>query len=242
VVKLRRALGDAAEEPRYIETLPKLGYRFLSPVADRSMAASPEVVERDRLRAMASAVRAWEWQPASTEKILDHKREYRPARALRRALLGVTILVAAAAVILGLWLHGSASRPEIRSLAVLPFDSGPTTAGQSLAARTTQELVASLTRIRVLEVVTPAPSEPGLAGALAPLEVRRLGVDAVVEGSVESVGSHVRVSLRLLHAASSRQLWAARYEREEKDLTGLENEIARDLARELEARVTPSKY
>ncbi len=223
VMKLRDVLGDSTEEPRFIETVPRLGYRFVAPVEERGAVPSPEAAERERLRAAASEVRAKEWlMPASTVKVAvpPGGRWRRP----RLAMAAAGMLIAAAAAGWVVWRQSSASDPRFRSLGILRFEnSGQGAAAESLAIGVQSELVTSLERIDGLELRVFA----------SPILAREAAVDIVVSGSVERVGTRLRVSARLVGAANERALWAGRYECEEADFASLPSEVARDVARQV---------
>jgi TolB-like protein/Tfp pilus assembly protein PilF len=150
-------------------------------------------------------------------------------------------LVAATALGLAAWRMRTAGRPAVRSLAVLPFaDQSPQAGEQYLAAGLTEELITRLAQIGTLKVTSRTSSEALRdSRETVPALARRLGVDAVVEGSVARFGSRIRISAQLIHGASDRHLWARRYEEDERDLLGLQNAIARDIAREIAATLLP---
>ncbi len=163
-------------------------------------------------------------------------------RAVRRpwprVAAGLVLLALAGA---GIWRFVAAPAPVIRSLAVLPFTDQSAQAGEEyLAAGLTEELITQLAQLRELAVTSKTSSE-ALRGSQDPLPVlaRRLGVQAVVQGSIARQGSRIRVVAQLVHGESDRHLWAGRYEREEKDLFSLQNEIALDIAREIAVTLTP---
>ena len=165
----------------------------------------------------------------------------RPVLGTRRGL--VVLLGFALAVFAGiaLWRYGTARQPQVRSLAVLPFtDQSPQAGEEYLAAGLTEELITQLAQLRELRVTSSTSSE-ALRGASDPLPVlaRRLGVQTVVRGSLARQGTRVRVWAQLVDGATDRHLWAGRYEREERDLFGLQNEIARDIAREIALTLNP---
>jgi TolB-like protein/DNA-binding winged helix-turn-helix (wHTH) protein/Flp pilus assembly protein TadD len=247
VMKLRDALGDSAGEPRFVETLPRLGYRFIAEVED---GAPPEMQAPPTASAFPlpapSAVDADRGPPGGST--VDPLPAAGGPRwwARRRAAVSLVLLALLAGAALGLatWrMRADAGRPAVRSLAVLPFvDQSPQTGEGYLAAGLTEELITRLAQIGTLKVTSRTSSE-ALRGSrdTVPVLARRLGVDAVVEGSVARFGSRVRISAQLVHGASDRHLWARRYEEDERDLLGLQNVIARDIAREIAATLRPDE-
>ena len=246
VMKLRDALGDSAGAPRFVETLPRLGYRFVADVEDRTeLATTASLTTRPGPVADDAAADAGSTLPgALTVELLAPAADSPRWWGRRRVavFLGLIALVAGAALGLAAWrTRGGTGRPSVRSLAVLPFvDQSPQAGEQYLAAGLTEELITRLAQIGTLKVTSRTSSE-ALRGSkdTVPVLARRLGVDAVVEGSVARFGSRVRVSAQLVHGASDRHLWARRYEEDERDLLTLQNAIARDIAREIAATLLP---
>jgi TolB-like protein/DNA-binding winged helix-turn-helix (wHTH) protein/Tfp pilus assembly protein PilF len=219
---LRKALGAKAGDHEYVVTIPGTGYRFVAPVREVALLAEPQ--------ASGEA-------PAEEPAI----RPIRRARAAAMALMAVLGLALAG---LGwhVWRGRARSAGELRSLAVLPFDnlSGPDQ--EYLAEGMTDVLIAELTGIRSLRVISrqsviryKESKEP------LPQIARALGVDAVVEGTALRDGDRVRVTVELVHAPADRQLWAATFEREAGDVLAVQAEIARAVAREVRASLTASE-
>ena len=237
VMKLRDALGDAAEAPRFIETLPRLGYRFVAPVIETG---PPEALSAPKVVDAPDPVEESPPSPAAPPAA--------PPRVARRrvpvAALLVGAIAIAAALALAAWRSRAESgRPKVRSLAVLPFaDQSPQAGEEYLAAGLTEELITRLAQIGTLKVTSRTSSEALRdSKATVPVIARRLGVDAVVEGSIARFGSRVRISAQLVHGATDKHLWAHRYEEDERDLLNLQNTIARDIAREIAATLRPAE-
>jgi TolB-like protein/Flp pilus assembly protein TadD len=168
--KLREALGDSAESPRFVETLPRRGYRFLEP--------------------------------------FEHKQ--------RRA---------------------------IDSIAVLPLENLSCDPEQDyFADGLTEALITNLAKISALRVVsrTTAMHYKGVHRPLREL-ARELQVEGIVEGTVQRFGKRVRISVQLIHATADAHLWAESYERDLRDILGLEAELAQAIAREVQVTLTPQE-
>jgi len=234
IAKLRSALGDSAENPQYIETLPKLGYRFIANVAivDASPATRkpetatgnlPGTEDRDQVAlAGLAAPKSRKWRPRWTVT----------AVAL---LLGLTILTA--------WRLRSNSRPisGIRSLAVLPLENLSGDASQDyFADGMTDELITDLAHISALRVVSRT-SVVMYKGTRKPLPeiARELNVDAVVEGTVLRSGEQVRITAQLIQAPADKHLWAESYEGNLRDTLALQNQVARAIAEQIQIELTP---
>ncbi len=216
--KLREALGDSTEEPRFIETLPRLGYRFIAPVeqADTESEAT----------ATASA------KPAA-----------RPQYFLPAVLAGTIVLTAAIALKVGGWrerLLGRPASPRIESLAVLPFQNLSHESEQEyFADGMTEELITELAQIGGLKVISRS-SAMQYKGVNKPLPqiAKELNVDGVVEGSVLRSGNRVRITAQLIQAPMDRHLWAKSYERDLRDVLALQDDVAQAIASEVKTELT----
>jgi TolB-like protein/Tfp pilus assembly protein PilF len=135
-----------------------------------------------------------------------------------------------------------ASRP-IRSLAVLPLDNFSRDPNQEyFADGMTEALITNLAQLGSLRVIsrTSAMSYKGTKKTV-PVIARELGVDGILEGSVERAGERVRITAQLIEGATDRHLWAKSYERDVKDVLALEGEVASAVAGEVQAAVTPAE-
>jgi TolB-like protein/Flp pilus assembly protein TadD len=166
-----------------------------------------------------------------------------PARraTLRRIGGAVLVLLAALAALFAWRRPRESPAPAIASLAVLPLANLSGDAAQDyLAEGMTDAIITDLASIRALRVIS-RQSVIGYKGSAKPLPqiARELGVDGIVEGSVVRSGSRVRVTAQLLHGPSDRHLWANTYERDLGDALRLEAELARAIADEVRASVSP---
>jgi eukaryotic-like serine/threonine-protein kinase len=137
--------------------------------------------------------------------------------------------------------HPPAGR--IRALAVLPLTNLAGDPEQEyFADGMTEALIAELAQVRALRVISRTSAMHYKATTKTVPEIaRELGVDAIVEGSVTRDGGRVRITAQLVHAASDRHLWARSYERDLKDLLGLQSEVARAIADEIQVKLTPQE-
>jgi len=235
IAKLRGALGDSAENPRYIETLPKRGYRFIAEVTvvDTDVPTkSPESADGDRRGTEP------EHQLQDAELTVTSKPGLWPTR---RVIVVLTLVLSL--LILAVWLFHSHDHPPtgIRSLAVLPLDnlSGDPTQDY-FADGMTDELITDLAQIRALRVISRT-SLMGYKGVRKPLPeiARELNVDAVVEGTVLRSGDQVRITAQLIQAPADKHLWAESYEGNLRDTLTLQKEVARTIAEQIRIEVTP---
>jgi TolB-like protein/DNA-binding winged helix-turn-helix (wHTH) protein/Tfp pilus assembly protein PilF len=233
ISKLRTALSDPAENPRFIETIPKRGYRFIADVT--TVPAAP-----DSDRTPPPAPPASEASPPETPIApLAHRSR---SAAL---LVGVSLALLACLALLGGWLLRS-RRPNsspIRSLAVLPLDNFSGDPSQDyFADGMTDELTTSLARISALRVISRT-SAMRYKGARKPLPeiARELSVDAVVEGSVRREGDQVLITAQLIQAADDKHLWADSFEGKIGDSLALQNQLARAIAEKIKVEITPQE-
>jgi TolB-like protein/DNA-binding winged helix-turn-helix (wHTH) protein/Tfp pilus assembly protein PilF len=235
IAKLRSAFGDSAENPRFIETLPKRGYRFIGEVSvvdtdtdagTKRPAPTPEGL---------SATRAAQTLPAASSIAPNRRRPYRPAIIALALLLIFSLL--------GMWLFRYPGRPPtgIRSLAVLPLENLSGEASQNyFADGMTDELITDLAQISALRVISRT-SVMVYKGARKPLPqiARELNVDAVVEGTVLRSGDQVRITAQLIDAATDKHLWSQSYEGELRDTLALQNRVATAIADQIRITLTP---
>lgn len=212
---LRDALGDSAKNARFIETLPRRGYRLLGAVHEREAAPEPPIAT-----AAASA------SPGR-------------GRGTPRWLLGLTAL--ALLGLGGLWYRYGRSSTTIDSIAVLPLVySGPQRDGdqECLADGLTSALITELGRLGVPNVISETSvMQYKRARKSSPVIARELGADALVEGTVAREGNTVRVNAQLIDARHDRHLWAQTYVRQMEGILELQDQIARAIVRELQPRL-----
>jgi TolB-like protein/DNA-binding winged helix-turn-helix (wHTH) protein/Flp pilus assembly protein TadD len=234
--KVRSALGDSAENPRFIETLPKRGYRFIADVT---------IVDADA-RSKRQEPAAGD-QPATDpgDKIPDAGLAVGPNRRVwaTRWVIGVLALVIASLSILSVWRFRSRAPAStgIRSIAVLPLENLSGDASQNyFADGMTDELITDLAQISALRVISRT-SVMVYKGARKPLPqiARELNVDAVVEGTVLRSGDQVRITAQLIEASTDKHIWSQSYEGELRDTLALQNRVAGAIADQIRINLTP---
>ena len=227
VRQIRAVLEDDAEHPRFLETLPKRGYRFIAPLTD----AGP--VEEAPLPSK---------EPDS--------QAIRPKFPWRVAVACIVLGGLAASIIVGLnWDHlrrrwrPGLSGHRIESLAVLPLHNLSHDPEQEyFSDGMTDQLITDLAKFGGLRVISHTSVEryKGTQQSL-PEIARELGVDAVVEGTVTRSGDRVRITAQLIDARTDTHLWAETYQRELRDVLALQDELSRDIAEEVRIKVTPEE-
>ena len=222
--RLREVLEDSAENPRFIETLPRRGYRFIAPVQPLNDGSAEP--------ARSGVDPAFEITP---HKPLHWK--------LAAGLFGVVLAAAlATSLVWRLGRRGSAET-EIRSIAVLPLENLSGDPSQEyFVDGMTDELITELAQISSLKVISRTSvmrykgtqkSSRQIAG--------ELGVDGLIEGSMLREGDRVRITVQLVHAPTDRHLWAKSYERDLRDVLALESDVAQAIAREIHIKVMPEE-
>jgi len=233
VRKLRQALGDEAETPQYIETLPRRGYRFIAPLAE-PRTVEEWTVPQAQDRGAGTREKPQHWAPGRWYKVML-------ASVL---LIGVFV----GGLNVGgmrnrLWRHSNAGRglpTNIESLAVLPLRNISQDSDQEyFADGLTDALITDLGKLVGLRVIshTSALAYKKTAKPL-PQIARELNVDAIVEGTVLRSGNRLRVTAQLLRASPEEHLWAESYERDAGEVIQLEQRLAVAIAHEVTGRLT----
>ena len=227
--KLREALGDSPDTPRFIETVPRRGYRLVAPV--------------DGLKVPGGAP-LFSDQAGTGEKAYDRTN-------WRRFLLASGILLFVSfTTLIALNVAGLRDRifgrpfPHIESIAVLPLENLSGDPEQEyFADGMTEELITTLGQVSALRVIsrTSVMRYKGTKKTL-PEIARELNVDGIVEGTVLRSGNRVRVTANLLHAQSDHHLWANSYERNLGDVLTLQDEVARAIADQIKVKLTPQEH
>lgn len=218
--KLREVLGDSPENPAYIETIPRRGYRFVAQTSkDQEIVAPPpaEPVESAAAESRKPLLLGW---------------------GLVAAVLAVMLAAGAAA-----WFRYHVRSPAVRSIAVLPFANLSSDPSQDyFADAMTEELTSDLGKISALRVIsrTSAMHYKRTQKTL-PEIAQELNVDAVIESSVVRSGDHLRITAQLIDARADRHLWSESYDRELKDVLVLQSDVARAIAGQVRATITPDE-
>ena len=223
VRKLREALGDSAEAPRYVETIARRGYRFIAPVAP--------------LPAIQAA--------HSTDAAAAPLRPSPPNSARRLLILAIVIVICAAGGV-AYWVVPRARPSQAGrrlTLAVLPFDNLSGDPDQEyLSDGLTEEMITQIgglqpSRLRVLARSSTWKYKRADRD-IARLR-RELGADYVLEGSLRRAGTRVRIAAQLVQVDDQSQVWAQTYERDLSDVLILQSEVAEAVARTIAVTLTP---
>jgi DNA-binding winged helix-turn-helix (wHTH) protein/TolB-like protein/Flp pilus assembly protein TadD len=226
---LRRVLGDTAAEQRFIETVPRQGYRFVGEVR---RVTQPEAVE-------PSAV---ELTPSTSvgDEILAKVRRSNRRRSMFVVAAGAGVMLSLLAVWFGYRSLGSVdARP--RSIAVLPFRSlAQTTSDEALEMGMTDALITKLGKIQQLSV-RPTSAVRKFASQYADaLDAgRELRVEAVLDGKVQRDGNKVRVSVQLLRVADGMTLWSESFDDFFTNIFAVQDSISERMAASLAVKLSP---
>lgn len=163
-------------------------------------------------------------------------------------LIALLVLLGIGGFFWARWIRQSSTPPtalasEIRTLAVLPMENFSGDPSQEyFADGMTETLIAGLAKVTALRV-TSRTSVMQFKGSKKPVKeiASELGVDAVVEGSVQRFGDKILVSVFLIHGQTDQQLWNGRYNRELSDVMRLQNEVAREVTQAIQIKLTPQE-
>lgn len=250
VMRVREVLLDSSDHPRYVETVPRRGYRFVAPIEERT---TPQNVPAGRDATDSSPAIVLPPAPVtpqtqSSASVWDGLVP-RWATPRRLAIFGVTLLEVLA--LLWVWSTVSSHRPTqtsagvapSTSLVVLPLENLSRDKDQDyFADGMTDELIANLAKIRSLHVISRSTAM-AYKGTRKPLSAiaRELNVGAVVEGTVMRVGNRVRITAELVQVSTDHHLWADTYESQMGDVLALQNRVSSAIVNEIRINLTPEE-
>jgi TolB-like protein/DNA-binding winged helix-turn-helix (wHTH) protein len=235
--KIRAALREDAEEPRFVQTVLGKGYRFVIAPPNGNTASQPEVTTP-----VAAEIVFAETVPAKIT--YRHRRDWRPIA------ITIVALFLVAGLMLGMNVGGLRNRlfakhqiGPIHSIAVLPLANLSGNPSQDyFADGMTDELITMLAKNTSLRVVSRT-SAMQFKGVQRPVHdiARELGVDGVLEGSVERSGNRVHMTVQLIYAPSDTHIWAQSYDRDTNEVFLLPTELSQTIARQVKIAVSPAK-
>src|SRR5215472_11135589 len=225
--KLREALGDSADNPRFIETLPRLGFRFIGPME------APDAMDDLSVK--------------KAVPLLDAPVPALEAPQTRKALPWRNAGIAAASLVLLAFGSLSLIRrklspvplPGTQVLAVLPFvnlSSDPQ--NEYFSDGLTEEIIQSVALVEGLEV-TSRTSSFALKGTRLGVHdiASKLNATVLLEGTVRRMGEQLRVTAQLIRAADGTHIWSSGYDREMRNVFALQQEIAASIANALRLKL-----
>jgi TolB-like protein/DNA-binding winged helix-turn-helix (wHTH) protein/tetratricopeptide (TPR) repeat protein len=223
--KIRQALGDSSESPRFVETIPARGYRFIGTLEAPDTPA-PVGPEAERASSASPAPGRARWRPPFS------------------AMAAVAVALVATAALAGLW-RLREGPPRGQTLAVLPFENlSGDPARDYLADGLAEETIASLGQIDPGQIAvvgrTSVMSYKGTKKSLATIG-RELGVDYLVESSIRAEGTRLRITSKLIRVSDQTQIWTESYDREPSSMLGLQQELSTAIAGQVRLRLSPER-
>ena len=250
---LRRELGDSSRDSKIIETVPTRGYRFIAPVTaleEENRTATPNsealtvptngqnIASEPDGPSQPPGLRLVDEQQDQTAgkvpvaEIVRGQRNWHARKWLLVGAVSLLVLVAVTTYILTRSRPADAKAPKITSLAVLPLKNlSGDPAQEYFADGMTEEVIGRLSMIRGLRVISRTSVMQFKDTHLSAPEIaRKLGVDALVEGSVIRDGNRIRVHAQLIRASTDEHFWSESYDRELGDALTLESDVAQSIA------------
>lgn len=248
---LRKALGQEAGGPQFIETVPKRGYRFTAPVHEhvdaddlifeQSSLSQTVEIYREYSTSEGRAARSAQSVDVAPSETVTPTVDLAPPEALWRNRKAAAVLAVFAVILLGaLWYllanrTKAFDRGKIRSIAVLPFrrlDAADD--NDRLGIGMADTLITQLSNLQSINV---RPTRDVMRYEVSPQDIsqtgKALGVDAVLDGSIQRDGDRVRVTVRLIHTNSNSQIWASQLDEKLTDIFVLQDAIATQVAKSL---------
>lgn len=217
VRKVRTALRDDVDDPRFVQTVAGKGYRFIPAV---QMVGSQAAAEPSAHPAAPAPTKRW-WR-------------------IGALALAVIVVAALSATVIA---KRRVAPSGIHSIAVLPLSNLSGDPAQDyFADGITDELITMLARNTPLRVISRT-SVMQYKGASKPLReiARSLGADAILEGSISRTGSRVHVNVQLISGSGDSHIWAESYDRSADEVYALPSELSYTIARKLRTDSSPAR-
>ena len=235
--RLRDALNDSADQPRYIETLPRHGYRFIAEV---------EAISEPAPLTLAITPSAPTERVSFDDRSVAVPRDSTTVSSKTQWISGLGLTLALAMILTirtSDWRHrlfATHASSNIQSIAVLPLRNLSGDPSQDyFADGMTEALITDLAQIESLRVISATSSMhyKGTQEGL-PQIAKDLNADVVVEGVVVRSGDRVRIDAQLIRTDTDRHIWARSYDRKVNDVLSLQADVAQAIATEIEAKLT----
>ncbi|HKC62177.1 MAG TPA: winged helix-turn-helix domain-containing protein [Pyrinomonadaceae bacterium] len=251
IYRLREALGDRQNGQKYIETLPRRGYRFVAKITE-TVDEGDDLLLEERTKVSPSLEQSEDaGHTSETESQTAEKREPSIAKVIESKRAAATVWVIGAACLLILSVGGyllwrrSAARPvsangSIHSLAVLPFRPlSAESRDESLELGMADALITKLSNIQQV-IVRPTSSilkyENSDQDSLA--AGREQNVDAVIEGKVQKAGDHLRLTVQLIRVSDGATVWAGTFDDNFTNIFAVQDSISSQVAAALVPQLT----
>jgi len=253
--KIRQVLGDDPDNPRFVQTVQRKGYRFIAEVSQ-----VPDVpAERNGIGTVPEPANQSVPLPPKQDPSVEHLPSASASAPVTEKLTqqkiparrGTFWMVAAALALLLIWpvykftlsrlTRSVSAQPAIRSIAVLPLENlSGGAADEYFADGMTDELITTLAKYKSLRVISRT-SIMQYKKVHRPLPdiARELAVDGIVEGSVSRSQNRVRVTAQLVYAPTDTHLWAESYDRDLSDVLSMQQDLARSIAERVNVASSP---
>jgi TolB-like protein/DNA-binding winged helix-turn-helix (wHTH) protein/Tfp pilus assembly protein PilF len=243
IEELRHVLQDNPHQPHLIQTVPRVGFKFIADVMIEPDASESRAINNDRVSPdiFPEREKTWTGKPAEagSSSELQSVKPVFSSRLIKRVIVGGSILLLCLLIWYGITdLTGDPG--YFNSIAVLPFSNLSGDSDQDyFSDGMTDALISDLAMIRSLRVISRT-SVMSYKKVLKPLPeiARELNVDLIVEGSVQRAGDRVRITAQLIHAKTDQHLWVKTYERDIHDILILQRELAHAIASEIRSELT----
>jgi TolB-like protein/DNA-binding winged helix-turn-helix (wHTH) protein/Tfp pilus assembly protein PilF len=221
--RLRESLGDEADNPRFVETLPRRGYRFIGQVE--------KVEEGGRAPALVSG------QDSSGSR---ERRRYLPNFDWARARIGFVIAVIGLGLLAGWYFFLRPRDGAIQSLAVLPFvNAGSDSNAEYLSDGITESLINNLSQLPDLRVMARSTVFRYKGKDTDPQKIGNdLRVQAVLSGRLLQQGSVLIIQAELMDVKTGTQLWGGQFNRSAEDVLALQDDLSGEIAEKLRLKLT----
>ena len=225
---LRKALGEGPSDREYIETVPRRGYRFVADVRQVAKHAAPGTTD----------------PPVAARLPADETPALRGRARQRKLVMAAATLVVASVAAAALWLRRPPPKAPapVPSLAVLPFHTLTGPENEYLGMGVADALITRLGSTRTMVVRSTGAMRRYVRSDVDPLAAgRELGVDAVLDGSIQAAAGRIRATVRMLRVSDGATLWAESFDEQAGDLFSLQDSISARVSGALALRLTQSQ-
>lgn len=242
VLRLREVLGDSSDNPRFVETIPRRGYRFIAHVEESFRTPPPPAHESGANQVVNGTPAA---SPESATALPKGRSLLLTQRGIAVGVAAVLVILIAGVIAASYFTTRNANSvmagKQTTSLVVLPLENLSGDQEQDyFADGMTDELIANLAKIRSLRVISRSTAM-AYKHTRKPLSeiANELHVDAVVEGTVLRVDKRVRITAELVQVSTDHHLWADTYESQIGDVLALQNRVSSAIVNEIRIKLSP---
>lgn len=244
---LRRAIGETPTEHKFIETVPRRGYRFVAEVREIEDSENPE--NEILTAAVEKSEKKQDSKPATpaddiSNAILSRIKKRRSLAGKKKLLLLIGVLIIAA---MGIFVWRLAKQTiiqpdvaQLKTIAILPFK--PLTKGQNDEVLEMGMADALITKLSNLQQITVRPTSAILKYSTADIDSlaagRELQVDAVLEGKIQRLENKIRVSVQMLRVSDGATLWAESFDDYFTNIFAVQDSISEKLTTSLALKIS----